>query len=70
MLWNSPGIHLESSGIMEWWWNQHHHSMWNPDGIWPFHVDSMWNIGGMESPKRVGSQPKYIPSGMSGIHLE
>ena len=41
-----------------------------PDGIWPFYVDSIWNIDGMESPKRVGSQPKYIPSGMSRIHLE
>ena len=58
MLWNSPGIHLESIwspvelwNPVEWWWNQHYHSMWNPDGYsrWNlaipcgFHVEYRWN---------------------------
>ena len=54
--WNPSGvqwnyrIHLESSGMVV-------------ESTSSFHVDSIWNIGGIESPKRVGSQPKYIPSG-------
>ena len=82
--WNPLGIHLESIWSPVELWNAFG-IQWNggginiiipcgiqmeiPDGIWPFHVDSMWNIGGMESPKRVVSQPKYIPSGIRWIPL-
>ena len=80
--WNSPGIHLESiwnpSGVQ---WNYGIHlessgmvvESFHVESRWTFQMEfghSMWSIDGMESPKRVGSQPKYIPSGMSGIHLE
>ena len=76
-IWNPFGIHMESIwNPVEWWWNQHHHSMWNPDGRSRLNDEiqmefghSMWNIGRMESPKRVGSQPKYIPSGIRWISL-
>ena len=67
--WNY-GIHLESSGmVVESTLSFHVESRWTFQMEFGY-VDSMWNISGMESPKRVGSQPKYIPSGMSEIHLE
>jgi len=55
--WNSSGIYVIVSGGFQ--------------SIIPYGmVESMWNIGGMESPKCLGYHPKHIPCGMGGIHLE
>src|SRR6266446_4776238 len=44
-MWNEPHSMWNESHSM---WNEPH-SMWNPYGIHgmdPFHVDSIWNVGG------------------------